>query len=68
MGASVMPRRRKIPKIIMLLDPSRGYERGLLQGIWQYSNAQIAEDIGYSSDKHIARYFHRQTGMTPRTY
>ena len=33
-----MPRRRRIPKIIVLLDPSRGYERGLLQGIWQYSN------------------------------
>ncbi len=33
-----MPRSRKIPKIIVLLDPSRGYERGLLQGIWQYSN------------------------------
>ena len=33
-----MPQHRKIPKIIVLLDPSRGYERGLLQGIWQYSN------------------------------
>lgn len=30
--------------------------------------ADIAEDIGYSSDKHIARYFHRQTGLTPREY
>ena len=33
-----MPREHKIPKIVVLLDPSRGYERGLLQGIWQYSN------------------------------
>ena len=32
------------------------------------SVAQIADDIGYSSDKHIARYFRRQTGMTPRAY
>ena len=32
------------------------------------SVAQIAEDIGYFSDKHIARYFRRQTGMTPRAY
>jgi len=33
-----MPRSRSIPKIIVLLDPSRGYERALLQGIWQYAN------------------------------
>lgn len=33
-----------------------------------HSIAQIADDIGYSSDKHIARYFHRQTGMTPLAY
>jgi LacI family transcriptional regulator len=32
------------------------------------SVAQIADDIGYSSDKHIARYFRRQTGITPRAY
>jgi LacI family transcriptional regulator len=32
------------------------------------SIAQIADDIGYSSDKHIARYFYRQTGLTPRAY
>jgi len=32
------------------------------------SVAQIAEDIGYSSDRHIARYFHRHTGLTPREY
>lgn len=32
------------------------------------SVAQIAEDIGYFSDRHIARYFHRQTGLTPREY
>jgi len=32
------------------------------------SVAQIAEDIGYFSDRHIARYFRRQTGLTPRAY
>jgi LacI family transcriptional regulator len=33
-----MPRAHAIPKIIVLLDPSRGYERDLLRGIWQYAN------------------------------
>ena len=32
------------------------------------SVTQIADDIGYSSDRHFARYFCRQTGMTPRAY
>lgn len=32
------------------------------------SVAQIAQDIGYGSEKHIARYFHRRTGLTPREY
>ena len=32
------------------------------------SVAQIAQDVGYDSEKHIARYFQRQTGLTPREY
>ncbi|NUQ62620.1 MAG: DNA-binding transcriptional regulator [Pirellulales bacterium] len=33
-----MTRRARIPKVVLLLDPSRGYERSLLQGIWRYAH------------------------------
>ena len=32
------------------------------------SISQIAKDLGYIHDRHFARYFHRQTGITPRVY
>ena len=48
--------RRRVDQIMRLLATS------------QRSIAEIADDMGYFSDKHIARYFHRQTGMTPRAY
>lgn len=48
--------RRRVEEITRLLATTRR------------SVADIAADIGYFSDKHIARYFHRQTGMTPREY
>ena len=47
--------RRRVERIMELLSTNR-------------SITQIADDIGYFSDRHIARYFCRQTGMTPRAY
>ena len=32
------------------------------------SVAQIAQDIGFRSEKHLARYFQRRSGLTPREY
>jgi LacI family transcriptional regulator len=32
------------------------------------SIVQIAKQLGYFTDRHFARYFHRQVGMTPREY
>ena len=32
------------------------------------SISQIALDLGYPSDKHVARYFHKEKGLTPQQY
>jgi AraC family transcriptional regulator len=34
----------------------------------QLSIYEIATAMGYSSDKHLARYFKRQMGMSPLAY